>query len=246
MAKAELNFLDPTETATLQLEAIKAIGEFKLSIARAELTRALANREQAKVDGIRVAIRQLERAMRDFVSEQAQYRRQIKKWESMALQLSLVQDAEAITRNGLTRMWQAYTFFNRLTTSDVNNEIDETAVSAADRKKANYVAFVAGRREPLSEDVPAERDNLSLLIGWLKNESRNVIPRLGTKPFRMLRDALLKIAARRARDEIENLRCLMEGIEKRTLSAWQPIMLAPFLESAAIDKILNVKPTAAS
>lgn len=236
------NFLDPVEAAKAQAEAIKAIGQFKLATAQAELTRAIADGERVKAGARRLVVKQLERAMTLLAAQNAQLKARIAHWETMGKQLSFVQDAEAITQNGIMRMWQGYTTFRRLATSEANQDIDSTEINTDDRKKSNYTLIAGNGRQPLSDDVPNDITNLAKLITWLKLKTSHAIPNSGTRPFTLVRNAFLQMAGARAQTEIASLQAMMKEIQDRTFQAWRPIVLAPFLDNPAIKAIVNAKP----
>jgi hypothetical protein len=239
---ANINFTNALDAAELQLEAIKALGHYKLAIAQAELVRAHALNEANKAAARQVVVKQLNQALAQLKTQKAQIGKQIRSWARLGQRMSLIQEGDAISRVGLTQMWQAYRVYQRMATSEVNHAIEAATIGPEERKRQLYAVIKTSGPEALSADVPDDVENLAALIGWLERK-KNVIPKRGRRTFQLVRDAFLQLAADTARTEITSLRGLMESIEKGTLAAWRPIMLAPFLDNSAITKLLDVKPS---
>lgn len=235
------NFSNAVEAARLQLEAVEALGHYKLAVAQAELVNAYARSEHAKAGARETVVRQLSRALAQLQSQRAVIQRQIRTWAKLAQRLALVQDGENISPAGISQMWQALAIYQRLATRDVHHEIERLEVTPSERKRSLYVVIKSSGNEPLADDLPDDIDNGAALIAWLQRQKR-VMPKRGRRPFQIVRDAFLALAGKRATEEIAGLQKLMLDIERGTLSAWQPIMLAPFLDNAAITKLIDIKP----
>jgi hypothetical protein len=241
VSAGNVNFNNAIEAARLQLEAVEALGHYKIAIAQAELIGAYARGEHAKAAAREVVIKELKRALTQLQSQKSAIRKQIQKWSRLAERIALVQDGDNITRIGLTQMWQAYAIYQRMATLEINDEIEDVPISENERQRQFYEVIKSTGAVDLEEDVPDDVDNLAALIAWLQDQ-KNVMPKRGRKPFQLVRDAFLTLAGKRAATEIESLQKLMDDIQQGTLDAWQPVMLAPFLENSAISKLVEVKP----
>jgi len=241
VSAGNVNFDNAMDAARLQLEAIEALGHYKIAIAQAELVNAYARGEQAKAAAREIIVKELKRALAQLQSQKSAIRRQIQKWATLAQRIALVQDGENLTRTGLNQMWQAFVIYQRMATREINREIEDVGISANERQRQFYEVITSTGSHVLDQDVPDDVENLAALIAWLQDQ-KNVIPKRGRKPFQLVRDAFLELAGRLAATEIERLQKLMDEIQQGTLDAWQPVMLAPFLENSAISKLVEVKP----
>ena len=230
----ELAFQYWKTAAELRLEFVERLGQFKLDSARSDLVRAVAAGQWALARmKARVAV-ELEAALQRLRRVRHQTNNHIRRLERHAKSAAKIRNAEEIPPNELTRMWAAFTVFERLAPVAVIQQLVDAQLVAESRSGENFV--LPTRPNVRCPDLPDSVQNVHALIGWLKKN--RFVPRRGTRAYHQLIAAFSDVASV-AGTHIKELKSALQDLEQGTFNIWQPLVIAGLPDTLDVKKIIR-------
>jgi hypothetical protein len=221
--------------AELQVKFIEALAQYKAETAKAELVAAVAAGEWAVARMKASVVQELEASMKRLTRRRGTPARRVERLERQARDVAKIRSGESLSPSQSSRMWGAYTVFERLAPASVLEQVIGTPLHANSRLGSSY----ADPRRPGSAcpDPPPHVDNVHALIGWLKR--RAFVPRRGTDAYRQVIGAVAAIAEV-AQGQIQALETALRQMEQGTYDTWQPVVLAALPDSVDAKKIVRL------
>ncbi len=227
----EVSFADWTERFKAYIDYIKALGQYKLSVAQAEKVAAETANELAAVRAKLLVIRQLERDLRAFQRTQNGLQQEIARIKQREKNALLFLRGTRITSASFTKAWAGYTWFESRAFVEVGEALFDIAVPSAARTAAN---FVATRTDGNVVEAPADVENALQLMDFLK--SHRFIAKRGGQAQCVVVQLYIKInsVAEKTVAEIEQR---LSEIRQKTYQAWNFNALLGVPENAAARRI---------
>jgi hypothetical protein len=224
--------------AELQLKFVEVLAQHKLETAKAELVAAVAGSEWSVARMKAHVAQELGVVLKRLRRLRAQTGRHVERLDQHAKAISRIRSGEDLSSDQLSRMWAAFTVFERMAPPATIEELSGTGVHAGGREATGYVNV--RRPEVPCSAPPASIDNVHALIGWIKRQG--YVPRRGTHAYRQVIAAMARIADV-ANSQIKLLEQYLRDLEKRVYDTWQPVVLAALPEQADVKKIIKLGTT---
>jgi hypothetical protein len=218
----------------LQIKFVESLGKYKLDVAKAELVKAVTAQEWAVAKMKAEIAKQLELSLKRLNTAHVQAKNRKLQIAAASANAVLILQGDELDADKVPLVFQGFQFFEKLSPQDVLGEIMDTSIEPVARKGKSYVY----NRDPsrTCEDVPEDKDNLRMLIAWLKQKL--YMPKVGNRAYRQVTGAFKKIAAV-GETEINKMTEAMKSMEENTYKTWNPIAIAALPSNVDVKKIVN-------
>ena len=217
-----------------QVDFLRAVGEYRLDAAKAELVAAVAS-NQLSVARMKAQIAQeLGGALRRLHRFENRNKLRAQRLATMARDASLVMNGEDLSLTRMVRMWSAYKVFERMLPLESLEKIMENDLAPGSRAADQFV----NKADPQSEceDVPDTVDNEHMLVGWIKR--KRYLAKRGTRAYRHIVHVFYEIAEV-GRREVEKVERSIDEMREGTFKVWNPLIISALPDSLDGQKILS-------
>jgi hypothetical protein len=221
--------------AQLQVKFVEALGQYKVDVARAELTDAVAAGEWEVARMKAQVVKELEASLRRLNRQRTTTARRVARLDRQVRNLAKIRGGEDVTATQLTLLWAAYRVFERSVPAETLEKILNTPLHDESRQGCSYVDPHLPQRP--CPNPPDSVDNVHALIAWL--QQHRFLPRRGTAAYRQVMAALTTFGDYAA-SEVAALEQSLRDIEQGTYSTWQPVMIAGLPDTVDAKKIVRL------
>ena len=163
----DVSFADWTDRLKVYNEYIKALADYKLKAAQAEVQIAQAANIWATVRAKQIVMRQIERDLRAYNRARAQITNEIKRVRKKDKSAQLLLRGNSIQSVSFTRAWLGYVFFESRTLLESGDALYDIQVPSTSRRASNFIC-IGSAAGPI--DAPDEIENVLQLMQWLKDQ----------------------------------------------------------------------------
>ena len=221
----------------LQLQYLEKLGTYKLTVAQADLVRAVSAGQWQTARMKASIATQLEQALQRLRHLRRQTERRQKRLDRQVRDVALVRFGHRLLPHQLTRLWAAYRVFQRAAPVSVLQTIAAAPVDQQARAGSNYADLRHPQRP--CPDVPSDMENVQQLLDWL--QQTGYMPRQGTKAYLQTIWAFQQLASV-AQLQAEQLQQALEQLEQQTFDTWNPLVLAGLPDSIDVRRITRIDP----
>jgi hypothetical protein len=224
-------------TALMELrnQFVEKLGIYKLDTAKAELVTAVAAGQWTLASIKAQVAQELAAALSRLHRQQHVAARRISRVSRQARDLLKFRSGEGLEPSQATRMWAAYTVFERLVPIAVVHAMIDTDLDTQARAADNYVNL--RKPEATCQPPPQEVQNVHALLAWLRR--RRYMPKRGSHAYRQVMEAIGNMVGA-ADTEIKRIAESIRQIEAGTYDTWQPLALAGLPDSIDVKKVIKL------
>lgn len=211
---AEVTFADWTERLKVYNEYIKALAEYKLKAAQADVEAAKAANLWAEVRAKEIVIEQIQKDLKEFNQTRAETKRELKQIQDREKAAMRLLRGSKLETNAYSSAWASYVWFESGALIGSGEKLYLVKVKSSARTANNFIA--TSPKFPLV-DATKDIDNGLKLMDWM-NDHRFVADR-GSDAQLVVTRIFQEINAVAAKSVAE-INTRLAAIRKNTFDAW--------------------------
>jgi hypothetical protein len=231
-------FADWTERYKVYNEYVKALGEYKLNSAKAELELAKAANIWVVVRAKELLVDQLRKDLRSVNKSTGSLKRQIKSMERRRKRMSSLLKGKRLSKT-FTAAWNAYLWFETEVAMTAPEKLQNAKVTSAARDASNFFSNKKNDTRDV-EQAPSEIVHAGQLANWLRKK-KYMVENSSSAWFVIAK--LFKISSDHAGSQVKEMRSRIKQIRDDTFEVWDTSFILG-LGMEAAKRIEASKPAA--
>jgi hypothetical protein len=225
-------FSDWTKRLEVYAELLRALGEFKLKSAQAELAFAQTVQLYQQIQTRQIMIEQLQRALWRLNREEARLAKQVWRIDQRRRRVSMWVSGGRLAVQSWGRVINAYHWFATQSLLEAGESLFAVKLPAEARQADQYQNSI----DPSSGtiDAPASITSVLGLVEWLLDQRYQL--RAGTAAQRAVME-LLRAMNAPAKMAVDRMQRELEDLRRGTYDTWKPLVILGVEESSVAREI---------